>query len=145
MSDFARPYLDKPSLLLMRRTAEVLDLPHTVCRRRSCRRANRCRWSFRETGMPCCRANLTPSRRWGFDAIVDLAARMRDNGGRSEAMTYASRHADERLLENLAVLVGWQALAGWQRRLYRRFLKLRAKAPPPDLPGFDPTRPPPPA
>lgn len=144
MSDFSKPYLEKPCLLLMRHAARLMGLPHTVCRRRSCRRAKRCRWYFRDTGMPCCRANLPPSRRWIFDACVDLAARMCDNGGRSEAMTYASRHAHERVLENFAVLVGWEALERWQRRHYRRFLALREKAPPPDLPGFDPTRLPPP-
>ena len=44
---------------LMVHTAEMLALPHLVCRRRDCRRRNACHWHFSGNGEPCCLRNLT--------------------------------------------------------------------------------------
>jgi hypothetical protein len=46
------------SLNLARRTADLLRIPHLVCRKRSCRRAGFCRWAGRETNLPYCLRNL---------------------------------------------------------------------------------------
>ncbi|OHV76669.1 hypothetical protein [Rhizobium sp. LCM 4573] len=54
---------------LMSRCAEMLALPHKVCRRRDCRRRNACYWHFRKSGEPCCLRNLTGPQRAAFDAL----------------------------------------------------------------------------
>ncbi|URK87567.1 hypothetical protein LP421_06195 [Rhizobium sp. RCAM05350] len=48
---------------LMVHTAEMLALPHLVCRRRDCRRRNACHWHFSGNGEPCCLRNLTAAQR----------------------------------------------------------------------------------
>ena len=66
MSDNKPPAIKS---LLAARTAEALPLPHLVCRRRQCRRKNRCLWSFRSTGERCCMRNLTAEQRRIFDVV----------------------------------------------------------------------------
>ncbi|MCF6370795.1 hypothetical protein [Rhizobium halophilum] len=70
MSDAKPPAYDAQ---LAARTAEALALPHLVCRRRACRRKNRCLWCFRSTGERCCMRNLTAEQRRIFDTVYHEA------------------------------------------------------------------------
>ena len=66
---------------LMARTAEMLALPHLACRRRECRRKNRCSWYFSQSGEPCCLRNLTAGQRRLFDELYEPAIKICSDGG----------------------------------------------------------------
>ena len=63
---YTKPPMD---VALASRTAELLALPQMVCRRRDCRRRNKCFWRFTAIREPCCLRNLTPEQRRVFDAV----------------------------------------------------------------------------
>jgi hypothetical protein len=46
------------NLDLAHRTADLLRIPHLVCRKRSCRRAGFCKWAGERTKQPYCLRNL---------------------------------------------------------------------------------------
>ncbi len=75
---------------LASRTAEMLALPHMVCRRRGCRRRNACWWHFKANGEPCCLRNLTAEQRRLFDQVYDMARVARDQLGCC-GLTFTSR------------------------------------------------------
>ena len=86
---------------LMSRCAEMLALPHAVCRRRQCHRRNTCYWHF-NSGEPCCLSNLTGPQRATFDALYSelLAVIRRYQSG--HAPDFTSPDPERRALQDAA-------------------------------------------
>jgi hypothetical protein len=122
-----------PDTELMARTAEMLDLPRLVCRRRSCRRAGRCGWHFPKSGEPCCLADLTPALRRLFNEVCARAEVARDLAGEGGCILLASPFLRERMIEDAAVEIARPLLPRWRRKVFRAMLAARAKKPPASL------------
>jgi hypothetical protein len=65
MSDFS----PARRLTIAKRVAEMLALPHRVCRHRTCRRAHLCRYYFAHSGQPACLNNLDTAQRAIFEEL----------------------------------------------------------------------------
>lgn len=62
-------YSPEDRLTIARRVAEMLALPHMVCRRRRCRRNGRCWYHFAASKEPCCLNNLNASQYAIFEEL----------------------------------------------------------------------------
>ena len=62
-------YSPEDRLTIARRVAEMLALPHMICRRRRCRRNGRCWYHFAASKEPCCLNNLNASQYAIFEEL----------------------------------------------------------------------------
>ena len=88
---------------LMSRCAEMLALPHAVCRRRQCHRKNACYWHFRKSGEPCCLRNLTGQQRAAFDALYAEAIAVLRQVRASQLPDFAPPDPERRALQDAAI------------------------------------------
>ncbi len=119
--------------MIMAHTAEMLAVPHRVCRR-DCRRKKRCRWHFKTTGEPCCLSQLTTEQRRLFDELYAVALDIRDNGGRMGLM-YAWPDPAQRALQDAGVEIARNHIPAWDKRRFDAFRREREKLPPPRRPA----------
>ena len=129
-----------PDQPLMARTAEMLALPQTVCRRRACRRNGRCSWFHAKSQAPCCLANLDAEQRRLFDQLLKLVRDARDFGSYAGKIVFASPWRGERELQDAAVEAARPLVAKRARRAFRAFERMRDRQAPPK---YDGVRPPP--
>jgi hypothetical protein len=115
---------------LMARTAEMLALPHLVCRRRDCRRRNSCYWHFSESGEPCCLRNLTVGQRRLFDELYEQAIQICKHGGYSGLM-YNWGGAVQRALQDAGVEIARTVVPAPDKRRFDAFRRDRERIDPP--------------
>jgi hypothetical protein len=60
-------------------TADMLAMPHRVCRQRGCRRRKACSWDCTASGEPPCLRNWKVGERRAFDELYADAAHVREN------------------------------------------------------------------
>ncbi|HEX5935283.1 MAG TPA: hypothetical protein VFY63_14060 [Pseudorhizobium sp.] len=112
MSDTKPPAIDTR---LAARTAEALALPHLVCRRRGCRRKNRCLWCFRSTGERCCMQNLTAEQRRIFDVVYHAAHFAKGFLG-TDPHHFEAREGRQRALDDMAIAIARTSPERWNRK-----------------------------
>ena len=95
---------DRINTRLATRTAEMLALPHQVCRRRDCRRNNACSWHRNANGEPCCLINLTAEQRAIFDDVY-RAARFAQGFLGTNPEYFQAQAGEQRELVDLAIAI----------------------------------------
>lgn len=136
MTDRDPPAPYDPALLA--RAADMLALPERVCRRRDCRRKQRCSWVFSRTQQPCCLANLDAEQRRLFDIFASHMESARVNGAWDSGILCASPYAETRALQDAAVEATRPLHRYGRLAWYRRFAAGRERLPPPARAGDDP-------
>ena len=124
---------DKPRTIdtwLAARTAEMLALPHAICRRRDCRRRNSCYWHFRSNNEPCCLQNLCAEQREVFDAIYNRAHFAQSFLG-SDSHLFEARHSEQRLLDDVAIEIARMSPSRWRPEIWDAARRRRGKMLPP--------------
>ncbi|WP_455271350.1 hypothetical protein [Rhizobium herbae] len=115
---------------LMVHTAEMLALPHLVCRRRDCRRRNACHWHFSGNGEPCCLRNLTAAQRQIFNEFYQQAQIILEHGGH-HGLTYTWGNPEQRALFDAGVDIARTAVPPFDKRRFDAFRRDREKIPAP--------------
>ncbi|WP_105382138.1 hypothetical protein [Neorhizobium alkalisoli] len=124
---------DKPRRIdtwLAARTAEMLALPHMVCRQRDCRRRNSCHWHFKSDNEPCCLQNLSAEQREVFDAIYDWA-RLAQSFLGSDSYLFEARHGEQRMLDDVAIEIARMSPNRWTSEIWDAARRRREKKLPP--------------
>lgn len=85
-------------------TAEAMALPLMVCRKRNCRRGQRCRRYFKATGEPCCLRNLDAGQRTIFDRLYEDARFARELLG-WEGPFFEDQSGPQRMRDDLAIAI----------------------------------------
>ena len=123
MSDTKPPAIKRHLAAL---TAEALGLPHLICRRRDCRRNNRCRWHFRSTDEPCCLRNLTADQRRNFnDAYLDANEAVHFLS--TDPHRFEAREGDRRTRDELAIAIARTDPHRWRREQWDAARRAREK------------------
>lgn len=120
------------------RAAEMLALPQFVCRRRDCRRKQKCAWYFKKSGEPCCLANLDAGQRQAFDDMAGRVAKAWWSMHLFFRDPMTSYFREERVLEDAAVEAIRPLVRPADMPAYRYLQRRRAKEPPPHRDGHDP-------
>ncbi len=124
---------DKPHPIdtwLAARTAEMLALPHMVCRQRDCRRRNSCYYHFKANNEPCCLLNLTAQQREVFDAVYDQARFAQSFLG-SDSHLFEARHGEPRMLDDVAIEIARMSPSRWRPEIWDAARRKREKTLPP--------------
>ncbi|MGK6313822.1 hypothetical protein [Neorhizobium sp. DT-125] len=125
------PY-EKPPIktYLAARTAEMLALPHMVCRRRDCRRRNSCYWHFKSSNEPCCLLNLTAEQRKLFDTVYERA-RFAEGFLGSDSHFFEARDGERRMLDDVAIEIARTSPDRWRPEIWDAARRKREKRLPP--------------
>jgi hypothetical protein len=105
---------DRIDTKLASRTAEMLALPHQVCRRRCCRRNNACSWHRNANGEPCCLINLTAEQRAIFDEAY-RAARFAQNFFGTNPEYFKGQAGEQKALDDLGIAIARKSPGRWNR------------------------------
>ncbi|MGK9055133.1 hypothetical protein [Neorhizobium petrolearium] len=121
------PYEKRPmDTGLAARTAEILAVPHMVCRRRDCRRRNACRWHFKSNREPCCLRNLTAEQRQVFDAVYE-EARFAEGFLGSGSHFFEARDGERRMLDDVAIEIARTSPSRWRPEIWDAARRKREK------------------
>ncbi|MFB9952671.1 hypothetical protein ACFFP0_27815 [Rhizobium puerariae] len=115
---------------LAARTAEMLALPHMVCRVRDCRRRNSCHWHFKSNNEPCCLRNLTAEQRKLFDAVYE-EARSAEGFLGWDSHLYETPHGKRRMLDDMAIEIARTSPNRWRPEIWDAARRRREKTLPP--------------